>query len=399
MDNSGNKSGHFQWTLLDPESNTEEPMKLAVTLHRILLPVIVLFGLIGNIISALVFTTTKLKKMSSSLYLTVLAISDSGFLVCVFMLWIDTLNVAVFDRPFVCQSLVYFTFVFSFLSVWIVNILTLEMYILTFYLSTRTLRLLNRNLAKVVIFFLTVFAMVLYVHNLWTVEVYEIEHGKSICIENSAHFVLIISFIDSLLTSIVPMVMMFVMTSRILLATIKDNKKETIVQLQFAKEANPTARKEIVYKKIDDKCLNQNNQRYEKTLSGSPNSRNVLRTRSRNQALCAYRKLRNMLITIFIVFFFLNLPQHVNKLQSQVRSLVQKGYVVTQNEMAVTHLLDLLFYLNFSINFLIYCGFTKQFRNHIFAIPIHSICALKNFKKNWKTNVSRKNLLQNTLQA
>ncbi|XP_062576160.1 uncharacterized protein LOC134238041 [Saccostrea cucullata] len=394
MDNSGNKSGHFQWTLLDPENNTEEPMKLAVTLHRILLPVIVLFGLIGNIISALVFTTTKLKKMSSSLYLAVLAISDSGFLLCVLMLWIDTLNVAVFDRPFVCQSLVYLTFVFSFLSVWIVNILTLEMYMLTFYLSTRTLRLLNRNLAKFVIFCLTVFAMVLYVHNLWTVEVYKIEHGKSICVESSAHIVLIISFIDSLLTSVVPMVMMFVMTSRILWATINDNKKETIVQLQFAKGASPTVGTKIVYKKIDDKCLNQNDQNPEKNSFENCNSRKILRTRSSSQALCAYRKLRNMLIAIFVVFFFLNLPQHVNKLQSQVRSLVQEGYVVTQKEMAVTHLLDLLFYLNFSINFLVYCGFTKQFRNHIFAIPIHSICALKIFSKIWKTNVSRKNMSQ-----
>lgn len=156
-----NRSEDFTLTFSKTES-VGNLMKVALFLHRVLLPGIVLFGLIGNILSLLVFNTTKLRRLSSSVYLSALALSDSGFLLCVLLLWIDTLNVSIFHRPILCQSLVYLTFIFSFLSVWIVNVLTLELYVITFYLSTRTLQLLDRSFAVRVLGFLAGVAIVLY---------------------------------------------------------------------------------------------------------------------------------------------------------------------------------------------------------------------------------------------
>ena len=53
---------------------------------------IVVVGIVGNTLSFLVFTQTHLKLRSSSYYLAALAVSDLGYLVIVFMIWLQNLG-------------------------------------------------------------------------------------------------------------------------------------------------------------------------------------------------------------------------------------------------------------------------------------------------------------------
>ena len=380
MKTPGNASDVFFWTVQSSDT-VGRLTTVAVYLHRVLLPGIALFGLIGNLLSLLVFTTTRLRRLSSSLYLSALSLCDSAFLLCVLVLWVDTLNVPLFHHPGVCQTIVYLTFVFSFLSVWIVNVLTLEMYVITFHLSTRTLQLLDRSVAVRVLICLTGFALAFYTYNAWTIEIHDLDNGKKLCTESSAYFVLVLSCVDTLMTSLLPMVMMLVMTTRLLLAITKDIKRESLIQLQTKVNGKPSFDKTTDWTKNENTVYESAHEWKQTTILSELSLSGRRMGRGKNQSLCAYRKLRRMLIAVSVVFLILNLPQHINKVQSQLRSLLDDGYELSDVDQAVTHMLDLLFYSNFSVNFLVYSGFTKQFRNHIFAIPVFSICEMKFLRK------------------
>lgn len=64
-------------------------------LDRYLTPIIVGIGVVGNVVSFLVFTATYLRRMSSSVYLAALAIVDTVFLILVFCNWLMTFGIKV----------------------------------------------------------------------------------------------------------------------------------------------------------------------------------------------------------------------------------------------------------------------------------------------------------------
>ncbi|XP_018057811.1 PREDICTED: thyrotropin-releasing hormone receptor-like isoform X2 [Atta colombica] len=92
-------------------------------------PILVFLGLLGNCMSVFVFFGTKLRYSSSSIYLGALAISDSGFLMIVFMTWLKMVHVDLFNRQGFCQFFIYLASLFSFLSVWFVVAFTVERYV------------------------------------------------------------------------------------------------------------------------------------------------------------------------------------------------------------------------------------------------------------------------------
>ena len=91
---------------------------IVTNLDYYLVPVVIGIGLLGNTLSFMVFVFTNLKTLSSSVYLAALSISDSGFLICVFFSWVINHNVRIYHKQGWCQTFVYLTYVFSFLSVW-----------------------------------------------------------------------------------------------------------------------------------------------------------------------------------------------------------------------------------------------------------------------------------------
>ena len=83
----------------------------------------------GNLISFLVFVCTPVRQLSSSVYLAGLALSDSSFLLQLFVTWLGYVRVFLVHRNVWCQMVVYFAYVSSFLSVWLVVGFTVERYI------------------------------------------------------------------------------------------------------------------------------------------------------------------------------------------------------------------------------------------------------------------------------
>lgn len=73
--------------------------------HLYYIPAIILVGLVGNLLSCVVFLNTHLKMRSSSYYLAALATADFGFLATLMMVWLNNnLGVQVIAQSLKCNS-------------------------------------------------------------------------------------------------------------------------------------------------------------------------------------------------------------------------------------------------------------------------------------------------------
>jgi len=107
---------------------------LGAFLFRYYTPVIVLFGLVGNVLSVIVFLNRKLRKLSSSYYyLIALGISDTCFLLGTLVPWLTFVKVNIYNRNYFCQFFMYISGMCNFLSVWFVVAFTVERFIAVLY--------------------------------------------------------------------------------------------------------------------------------------------------------------------------------------------------------------------------------------------------------------------------
>lgn len=113
--------------------NTTPLDTFAMDLIAYYIPFITLAGTIGNVLSVLVFVRTKLKKLSSSYYLAVLSISDTGYLLCNLAQWVNTLNINIYNRDGFCQLFTFLSSMCTALSAWLVVAFTVERFIAVRY--------------------------------------------------------------------------------------------------------------------------------------------------------------------------------------------------------------------------------------------------------------------------
>jgi len=70
-------------------------LRVVNLLDLYLLPLISIIGCVGNVLSFLVFTTTYLRRLSSSVYLAALAVVDTIFLLVLLFNWLTALGIKV----------------------------------------------------------------------------------------------------------------------------------------------------------------------------------------------------------------------------------------------------------------------------------------------------------------
>ena len=103
-------------TLMTQSTSYALALKFLDFLNLYYLAAIIMFGILGNALSFLVFTRTHLKLRSSSYYLAALALADLGFLVTLLVVWLNHFDIDLFNRPGFCQALVYLSSVSSCMS-------------------------------------------------------------------------------------------------------------------------------------------------------------------------------------------------------------------------------------------------------------------------------------------
>ena len=431
-----------------PTGNTFK--RVMTALNTYFTPVVIVIGATGNLLAFLVFTVTHLRRQSSSVYLASLALADMGFLVSLFIVWLSLLKIPLFHRHIWCQTVVYFTYVCTFLSVWYVVSFTVERYIIIWYPLRKDCFCTTRR-ARIVVITLALGACVLYSFATWTSGVNDIL-GVPVCMPFPRYYNFLTSVegIDSAITLIFPSTIVIVLNIRIIIKIISVDRQRQpfirhssyntrcqgpdvqdkgccvheplpssrIVHVKFRTQSGSSDRlsvAQVIGSNSSDHRRHSHSHshssekgRYTNTLRtlAVPNLDKHKCTWTCQDALKAlqfntsekrrdteqkqpqfntkqmdksevfrkcharvhvrghsqYRTAR-MLIIVSSVFVFLNLPSHVFRVHAFIQTSVteqldSRGHVyVTWHE-----LFQLVYHLNFAINFFIYSVCGRQFR-------------------------------------
>lgn len=174
-------------------------------------------GLLGNVVSGVVFLNTHLRMRSSSYYLAALSATDFSFLLMLLLVWLNSnAGVQVFNKNGWCQVLVYISSVCGFLSSWLIVAFTVERFIAVQYPLHRP-RMCTVARAKAIVCCLVVFALILHSYSFVTAGLVKQYDGSEVChmLEDYRETMRIMNIVDCLVSLIIPLILITSMNSMI----------------------------------------------------------------------------------------------------------------------------------------------------------------------------------------
>ena len=327
------------------------------------IPVLILVGLVGNIVSFIVFSTTQLKNLSSSVYLAALALADTGCLLNICVSWMVNIRVNLYHMEGWCQTFVYLTYVFSFLSVCYVVSFTIERFIaVCFPLKRQQLCTVNR--ARIVVIVEAIFGLSAYSFAIWTSGAHKYKTG-TLCYPRKQYYKLvnILGYVDSILTLILPVFVIIIVNVSLVY-------KITFVYDSLKLQAPARTRRDGSESPICGRTQNMS-------------------TSNRRQV-----RITKMLVVVSSVFVVLNLPSHAMRIYNFIMLLSGGRHEASRLEMHLQQLFQLLYYTHFSVNFFLYSLCGKNFRK---AMAL-ALCARKERKyvTENQTNVTLRSNIRTT---
>ena len=363
------------------------PHDIIQYIQTICVPVILFPGLIGNALSLVVFLWTHLKFQPSSIYLAFLNIADIIYLLTVLPHWTQWLGYGdwLLTKMVWCNLNMFFNACSAFLSIWAVVCLSVERYIVVFYPWVRH-RLCNRRKTLSVIVTSSLLASVITSYPLWAVISVK-QCGRYICIlrpEIQLTIIQVFIGIDTIFRFFVPTVLITVLNGTIgyHIARMKEKEPNEAKAMSFGAKSNEDPRHDeqnhihcdgmsreftanchssvlpcpsgaVHVSTGDGRYTSKRNQR----ISALTEKYRVSRERKKKYQRNATRSL----LIITSLFLLFNLPQFCVRFYSEYITIfhkpVPRSYAVWQ-EFAL-----LMYYLNFSVNFLMYIAVSRHFRH------------------------------------
>ncbi|XP_029634259.1 growth hormone secretagogue receptor type 1-like [Octopus sinensis] len=312
-----NLSSNF--TLIDKPNQI---LEIAGTLHIYALPVLIAFGIPSNLLSLVVFTcSTAMNKLPSSTYMAALALSDSGFLSILLCIWLQQMKIQEYVTQLWCQVIVFGAYIFGFLSVWFTVLFTIERYKVICY-PLKATQICSKRRARLSTLIICIIAMFLYFSSFWTT----INHQGE-CTFREELFILltIITYVDTIITFLIPFLAIVFMNIRIIFA-VRALKK----RINWLQESQP-------HEKIQ----------------------NLL---SKTQM-----KLTKSLVIVSSVFLMLVLPSHFTRFYFLIFTHFLSSDLKLTLQTA-QYILQFPYYLTFGINFLLYTCTSYMFRQGLLEI-------------------------------
>ncbi|KAL4220139.1 G-protein coupled receptor 1 [Mactra antiquata] len=288
-----------------------------INVEKFCTPLICVCGLIGNTLSTITFLRNPLRRAPCSLYLASRGISDNGFLLSLLMTWVSsTFDLRLSQVKGVCQCIIFMTYLCGCVSVWLCVFITFENFLLiqTPFIARRVC---CNNVSKTCITILVVTAIVIYNTSLWII--------NEDCTHNPSYSSLtqVLVYSDTLLTLVIPTVIIFVLLSVIAYKLIR------IYHIRRL-HANMIA-------KLTDR---QNNK----------------------PPIIPLAKVTRMLFVVSFTFFILNVPSHVIRLSLLIGSFTKGNTTAPFVQATIQTTFQLIYYLSFSVNLGVYAAFGSNFR-------------------------------------
>lgn len=293
-------------------------------LYKYFIPILCIFGIIGNALSFRVFVFTSFAKQPSSIYLAALSVSDTWFLSALLISWVGSLDTLATQSGVFCVISIYITYVTSFLSIWYVVLIMLDRYIVVCH-PLRGHKLCSRQRVLIALTIVTTFGVLFYSHCFFTMKIDQTDDDeRQLCRvqDNYYHVLRLITYFDIVITFIIPVVTVLVFNLAVICA---------IRRFYFRQFRMSQGR---MY------------------ASTSP----LFNILSKAQV-----RLTVMLIIVSSVFLVLNLPSHGFRFFILVNDILKRRKE-NFNLFLIQHCLQIMYYINFAINFLLYCTCSKSFR-------------------------------------
>ena len=307
-----------------------------------MVPCVVFIGFVGNVTSFMIFTRTFLRFNSSSVYLSALALSDTGFLLCIFILWLHQLGLNPTGHNGTCQIFMYLIYVWSFLSVWYVVAFTTERFIAVCFPLKRNI-VCSVKRAKILVVSLASFAAIYYSYGLWTSGI-TYNNDMAYCWPKGEYVgaVSVLNYIDTFLTLLLPVFVLIVFNTKII-----------IVVGQIKREQN--------------KMRNPVSNGATRPPEGSRGRRSSHKHRRKPSPVQSTHgscqiKVTKMLIIVSLTFLVLNLPNHTVRIYIDMCRLIKKQSLQPKRVHYAQMLFQHIYYINFGINIFLYAMFGSNFR-------------------------------------
>ena len=316
-------------------------------LQYLLVPAIVALGVAANFLALVVYVFSRLRRLSCSIYLAALAVTDSGFLLCLLSRWIKGIWMTEWNY-YLCPVNYYLTGVFSFLSMAYVLCYTIERYLATCWPLQRKTWCTKRRATGTVLFCL-VFSLVTFLPALFMFEVRQVDNGLQCTAKQNFDTVLKWSSVCTMCVFwIIPTFLTIVINTRIIHAMVRH----------------------------DDSFRNSGQQdRYSTSSLGSTSnlpdvyiSRLHSGTGSKSSHRRSHYKITRMLVVSSSAFIVMGLPYEILKVYHYFKfdnwsldDIIDHDYPIGYKVVVV--LVYHLYYLNFGVDFFIYNVAGKNFRD------------------------------------
>ena len=303
-----------------------------ILIERYLTICLCVLGFTGNSFSSATFLSKQLRRSPCSVYLAARGVSDNIFLANLAVSLLGNMFELNFSHiSGLCKSIVFSTYVTSFVSVWLTVLVTLENLVLLKH-PYRAKTFKRNNLYKTMCVCLVVTSLAIYGITFWLVQ--------NDCSYKEADRALVeyLILIDMMITFATPFIII------ILLLTL------TVIQMTHIKNT---------------RCRNNSTSSYSETTS--------LQLKFKHKQRQPVAKVTIMLFVFTLTFILLHLPSHV--LRSYV-SIASKLHVTLPRATIYASLystFQILYYLSFSVNVVVFMGFGSNFRK-LFQ---HNFCGFR----------------------
>ena len=325
-------------------------------------PIIVVLGLIGNIISLIVFSERTMQRRSSSVYLVALSAVDVVFLTCVLLSWTaeTPINLYCINGP--CQMFTYVTHVSSFLGVWYVVGFTVERYVAVHY-PLRRQSVCTAAKARRVVLSLAGFAALLYSFSFWMYGVikYDVPVPSgvlhhSVCgpLLQYVFALTVVYPVDTVITLFLPFVIITVLNLRIAITVFRCNRTRQNMTRLLCTGDTTTSCAAANNRRMGDDSTSGNSQMHRLAMTGVRGHHDLLSSTNSDQ----FRVIK-LPLTVSVTFLVLNLPRHAARSYQLVIELVYQRNV-SMTLLVCQKLFQVMYYLQFAINMVLYATIERS---------------------------------------